>query len=537
MNATGMNDNGKDTKNSNIHGGKFTLSGLKESRQPAPVETPAHDELLKIVEKEAAPFDFVEYAYRKDTAKDMKSTYVSELRQKAQNGDKAAVQSLSKIERGIKIQDFKVYTIEHFIETYNKHTLYKFCTYNGLVYAYNGAFWRQMGDSVFRRLLGHLAEVYGVPGTTPKDSKFRQQLMEEYHELAEIPTPETTPLVNLNNGTLRIDGHGNEALGAFDWREFVRYQLPYDYNPEATAPKLQTFLDEVLPEKYLQNIIFEYLGGCFAPGIGKDEKILMFYGQGANGKSVLLNVIAELFGIMNVSYVKLDTLTGEGWREAAAGLDGKLLNIDLEVISKKVNPGRLKQYGSYEPIQARRLYNEPYTLIPPRTIASMNQLIQGENTTGFLRRFQLIPFDVEIPPEKRNRDLAKELIATELPGFLNLILEGARRLMMNKGDFTPNPKGDERVRRMRTANDNVAAFLEDCFQNELELPTGYNGSKIYKVYCQYIDEVNRKEGGRNTFLDRLTDAFKIQRQSGGERLYKFPHPLKPEWADRYNYAQ
>ena len=89
---------------------------------------------------------------------------------------------------------------------------------------------------------------------------------------------------------------------------------------------------------------------------------------------------------------------------------------------------------------------------------------------------------------------------------------------------------------MMTANDNVAAFLEDCFQNELELPTGYNGTKIYKVYCQYIEVVNRKEGGRNTFLDRLTDAFKIQRQSGGERLYIFPHPLKPEWADRYNFA-
>ena len=49
MNATGMNDNGKDTKKNNTLGDKFTLSGLSESGQPAPVETPNHDELLGIV--------------------------------------------------------------------------------------------------------------------------------------------------------------------------------------------------------------------------------------------------------------------------------------------------------------------------------------------------------------------------------------------------------------------------------------------------------------------------------------------------------
>ena len=536
MRATPTNDNGKDTKNNAMTGGKFTLSGLGESSKPAPVETPAHDELLQIVTDEATPFDFVE-AYYRAQEKDPDSNYISGLREKAKGSTpeaREAAQKLLTIEKAIKQDDYAVLVNKHLVETFDN---YRFCSHGGLVFAYNGAYWQQVADSLFSQMLGKTAEKYGVPGLIPERVKFRKLLLGQFHETADHPKPATATLVNLNNGTLRIDQRGNAVLGAFDWQEFVRYQLPYDYNPEATAPKFQSFLDEVVPDKNMQNIIFEYLGRCFLPGMKADDKILMFYGQGQNGKGVLLSVIAELFGTQNVSYVKLDSLTGDDYVTKAAGMDGKLLNIDLEVVANKVNPSRLKQYGSYEPIQARHLYNEPFEMIPPPTIASMNKLPQGENTFGYIRRFQLILFDVTIPPEKKNINLASELIETELPGFLNLVLEGARRLIRNKGQYTANPKGDERVKRMMTANDNVAAFLEDCFQNELELPTGYNGTKIYKVYCQYIEVVNRKEGGRNTFLDRLTDAFKIQRQSGGERLYIFPHPLKPEWATRYYNVQ
>ena len=160
MNATGMNDNGKDTKKNNIHGGKFTLSGLKESRQPAPVEKPAHEELLRIVTDEAAPFDFVEYRYRKDIAKDIKSNHVAELREKAKVGDGDAVKELEKLSKNIRDKDYKVYVIEHFIETFKE---YRFCSHGGLVFAYNGAYWQQVADTLFGQMLGKIAENTAFP--------------------------------------------------------------------------------------------------------------------------------------------------------------------------------------------------------------------------------------------------------------------------------------------------------------------------------------------------------------------------------------
>ncbi len=127
MRATPTNDSGKDTKNNGTHGGKFSLNGLKKSSQPAPVETPAHDELLQLVVEQAAPFDFVEYRYRKDVARDMENNYIAELREKAKGGDGDAVKTLEKLSKGIAPKDYKVYVIEHFIETFKE---YRFCSYN-----------------------------------------------------------------------------------------------------------------------------------------------------------------------------------------------------------------------------------------------------------------------------------------------------------------------------------------------------------------------------------------------------------------------
>ena len=42
--------------------------------------------------------------------------------------------------------------------------------------------------------------------------------------------------------------------------DFLRYQLPYEYDPGAECPQFEAFLDDVLPEKDSQKTIAEYIG-------------------------------------------------------------------------------------------------------------------------------------------------------------------------------------------------------------------------------------------------------------------------------------
>lgn len=57
---------------------------------------------------------------------------------------------------------------------------------------------------------------------------------------------------------------------------------------------------------------------------------------------------------------------------------------------------------------------------------------------GFYRRFLIDSFNVQIPKNKINPNLAKDIISNELPGIMNWVLKGRERLRMN-GKFTDSP--------------------------------------------------------------------------------------------------
>src|SRR3546814_5162530 len=60
----------------------------------------------------------------------------------------------------------------------------------------------------------------------------------------------------------------------------------------------------------------------------------------------------------------------------------------------------------------------------------------------FFRRFIIMPFNVTIPKEKRDKYLAKRIVKDELPGVFNWILKGLSRLLEQQG-FSKYDAGDK----------------------------------------------------------------------------------------------
>jgi putative DNA primase/helicase len=91
------------------------------------------------------------------------------------------------------------------------------------------------------------------------------------------PPPESdTTLINLKNGTFEIS-ETTLKLRKPDAADFLKYQLPFEYQQAATAPMFMVFLARVLPEPELQAILAEYVGYVFVVGL-KLEKVLLLYG-------------------------------------------------------------------------------------------------------------------------------------------------------------------------------------------------------------------------------------------------------------------
>lgn len=264
-----------------------------------------------------------------------------------------------------------------------------------------------MDPAMLENFLGQAAERLGVEKITARYHPFRTHLYKQFITLAYLPSPNIPDdvLINLQNGTYEINAAG-QRLREFRASDFLIYQLPFSYDESAQYPKWQGFLDRVLPDISRQKVLAEFFAYIFTTNL-KLEKTLMLFGTGANGKSVVFDVLTALLGRENISHYSLQSLTHEYHR---AGLVNKLLNYASE-ISSKVESDLFKKLSSGEPVEARLPYGKPFIMYRYAKLAfNANELPRDvEHYEAYFRRFQIIPFDVFIPEEEAAWKNSKEL--------------------------------------------------------------------------------------------------------------------------------
>lgn len=382
------------------------------------------------------------------------------------------------------------------------------CRNHDSVYIYNGVYWKQLESDVFENFLGEVTEKMGIDKYDARHYSFRQQLFKQFVALANLPKPEPKDdvvKINLKNGTLEIR-NDSQALRQPDPLDFMTYVIPFDYDVEAQCPLFYKYLDTVMPDPDRQKILAEYLGYLFIkPSFLKLEKALLLYGSGANGKSVFFEIVnALLGGTENVSSYSLQSLTNESGY-ARAMLADKLVNYASE-ISGKLESSIFKQLVSGEPVEARLPYGNPFTLTDyAKLIFNVNELPQNiEHTPAFFRRLLIIPFEVTIPEEEQDKELAKKIIESELSGVLNWVLDGMRRLLVQRG-FTYSNAVEIQIEQYKKQSDSVRIFLDDegYVSSNIEF---INYKILYSYYRNYCFESGYMAVSKKTFSDRLKAA-------------------------------
>ena len=364
-----------------------------------------------------------------------------------------------------------------------KDNCWSLCKRNGNIYLYNGAFWQVVEKSKFLNFLGKVSEKLGVEKNTARYHAFKDELFRQFLSTAflEIPENENLPtLINLLNGTFEISLE-NQVLRKFNESDFLTYQLPFSYNPDATAPLWLKFLNEVLPDKEKQNILAESLAYIFVnPNVLKLEKVLILYGSGANGKSVVFEVVSSLLGKENISNYSLQSLTNEsGYQRAKIG--DKLLNYASE-LNGRLETDIFKQLASGEPIECRLPYAEPFIQTRyAKLIFNCNALPKEvEHSNAFFRRFNIIHFDVTIPENKQDKELANKIIENELSGVFGWVLAGLERLLSQKGFSDCKAVNDARL-IYENESDSVKSFLDEYSYS----PNADNYTLVKIMYDQY----------------------------------------------------
>ena len=171
---------------------------------------------------------------------------------------------------------------------------------------------------------------------------------------------------------------------------------------------------------------------------------------------------------------------------------------------------------SGEPVDARLPYGEPFILTDYAKMAfNTNELPKDvEQNEAFFRRFLIIPFEVMIPENERDPELAKRIIRDELPGIFNWVLEGLQRLLQQR-KFTQSDIVDKTVAQYRQQSDSVQLFLieEDYVKDDTqELPL----KQLYNMYKDFCIESSYRACSNRIFAERLRNVgFGIFRKQLG----------------------
>ena len=331
-------------------------------------------------------------------------------------------------------------------------------------------------------------------------------------------------VINLKN--TRLDIRSSECLEFTpDAIEFDR--IPVVYDPSAYCADLDKMLNRVfLGDREVINLFEEMLGACLLKH-NRYQKAFLFYGNGSNGKSTILDLIKTFLGGRNYAAIALEKVTD---RFNTAELENKLANIgdDVDNVTLK-DTGTLKKLFSGNAIMVERKGERPYTIEPYAThIYSCNTIPRSfDKSDGFYRRWLLIPFNAKFSVTDDDYDpmIADKITeSTALSYLLNIGIRGAQRLIRN-GHFTEPQTVIDALEAYKADNSTVLSWIDDKELNEdyfLENPRDTVYSE-FADWCKLSGIKTSNVTGKKTFFKEVTQKFdfeeKPKQKTDGKRYF------------------
>lgn len=268
-------------------------------------------------------------------------------------------------------------------------------------------------------------------------------------------------VVNLANGLLDL---ATLTLHPHTPQHRTTVQLPVHYDPQARCPTWERILSEMLPADVdTAGIIWQLLALLMTPNTNA-EQVVLFLGEGGNGKSVLLNAVRAFLGSANVSSKNLDALATR--RFEVADLRDKLANIAEDLPSTPIKDGSLfKMIASGNSISAERKYKDSFDFQPfARLVFSANAYPQVHDISdGFFDRWLIVRFENsfrgqvgQIPKAQLDAQLAAP---DELSGALNKAIAALPHIRSSQR-IQRTPSMEEAWQEFRRSTDWLLLWLE-----------------------------------------------------------------------------
>ncbi|HOL44089.1 MAG TPA: phage/plasmid primase, P4 family [Methanothrix sp.] len=351
---------------------------------------------------------------------------------------------------------------------------------------YNGVYSENAKEKIHKFLVNILSNYERGNGSAVFTKHILNEVIEIVKGLTYVGTDDfdsDLSLINMKNGLY------NWMTGEFtphDPAYRSRIQIPVAYDPDADCPAIREFFGMVMEERDLIKMR-EFVAYCLYRGY-PIQKAFILYGQGGTGKSHFLDILTNFLGPYNCASVSMHDLEND--RFSTSDLHRKLLNAFGDMSQSTLpNVNILKMLTSGKDIiRAQKKGQQAFNFVNfAKMIFGTNKLPKVlDNTTGFFRRIELIPFDKPLGPGFDKTGLIERCKSPEeMSGLFNWVIPALDPLL-KRGNFTNSFTAQDALVGWKIKSDPVGYFLDRyvLFDQADVITTKDDMYNIYKIFCK-----------------------------------------------------
>ena len=285
------------------------------------------------------------------------------------------------------------------------------------------------------------------------------------------------------------------------------------------------FLDEVCNGdqeliRYLQKCV-----GYSLTGSNREQCAFFLYGIGNNGKSTFMDTIADMLGGYAANaqpdtiMMKRDGSSGGPNSDIARLKSVRFVSTEEPSEGVRLNEGLVKQLTGGGKVTCRFLFGDEFEYEPEFKIwiaTNHKPVIRGTDV-GIWRRIRLIPFEVNIPKDKVDKNL-KYKLREEMPQILHWAVEGVRLYAREGLDMPACVK--QATDEYKNEMDLLQAFTDSCIEIDYSVVQGIPANELYAAYVRWAEKNNEYVMTSRKFFSEIGKKLPEKKREARGIVYK-----------------
>ncbi len=389
----------------------------------------------------------------------------------------------------------------------------KYCAGDGLWYVFNGSYWMSESSSALPHIRSYSEKLFERLGVVlnwySMELKEKRQLQKNINKFANVMPFKRilesarsksiigsdsfnlkTYKLSVGNGTVNLK---TGKLEKPDPKDYFTLHTDVYYYPHYCRPRrFIKFLNEIFEGDSELIAYFQRAMGYCITGDTSAQVFFVFHGDGANGKSTLVNILNEVlkdYAGQFDSYALAEKNDGSGKANPVV-IDNQ--SKRYVIVSEKNEGTRLdvalvKAISGGDNISARRLFENNIIIKPTYKLIFVTNFLPNINwdDDGIKRRYRIVPFNAKFKGDNADPRIADKILAKEKEMILKWLVDGAKEYYKNQYSLGETPKSMEKaMNEARYEQDVLYAYKEDC----LEVTPDEESNKIQSrpLYLDYV---------------------------------------------------